>query len=853
MWKATIRGLLARRVRLALSALAVMLGVSFVAGTYVLTDTLDRSFNNVFDQTVSGVDLVVQVRQPFGGETERDRFPDAIVGRVAAVPGVATATGFLEDYAQIVDKNGDAIQTAGAPTFGIAWGQQGRDGPLRPIADGTTPSRPPRGPGEVAIDVGTARASDLHVGDHVRILLKGPAREFTIVGLFGFGSRVDAGGVTFAAFDVPTAQALFDAPGDVDAVNVTAANGGSVRALRTRIGTELGPAYEVDLARDVAHDRGKRVLTFLDLLTELLLGFAAIGLVVAAFIIFNTFTILVAQRTRELGLLRAMGASGGQVVTSVVVEAGMIGVLASIAGVALGFGLAAALFAVVGAAGFDVPDGPLVLSTRTIVAAMSVGVVVTLVSSIWPAVRAARISPIAAIADPAQAPERPLRLRAIIGGLAVAIGIPLLIVGLDRTRDAPNITSDIWLVALGALAVFFGVVILLATFARPLASVLGWPLRALGVTGVLARANATRNPRRTAATASALVIGLGVVGVVAIFGASAKASVRASVDRGIRADFVLKAQQFAGFSPQVAERLRSLPTLDAVAAMRFGNVRVNGNEETVAGIDVAQLRRVVDLRATPGSIAAMSDDGIMVYVDAAREYGVKPGDTVQVQFPRGFTVLRVVGTYQQEDFTGALPVPFVISKTAFDNGFGVGEQDSLIYVSAKGNADAAQQAIERALHHDFPNIQIFTRQEFRDDQERAIDRFLTVTYALLLLSELIAILGIVNTLALSVFERFRELGLLRAVGMSREQVRRMVRAESLVIALLGGIVGSAVGVFWGWAFTTALRSQGVTELEIPVGQLVAFLVLSMLAGVAAALLPAWRASRLDVLDAIAVD
>ena len=247
-------------------------------------------------------------------------------------------------------------------------------------------------------------------------MLKGPAREFKIVGLFGFGSRVDAGGVTFAAFDVPTAQALFDAPGSIDAVNVTAAKGESVRALRSRLGAELGPTYEVDLARDVARDRGKRVLTFLDLLTELLLGFAAIGVVIAAFIIFNTFTILVTQRTRELGLLRAMGASGGQVVTSVVVEAGIIGVLASIVGVALGFGLAAGLFALVGSAGFDVPDGPLVLSTRTIVAAMSVGVVVTLASSIWPAVRAARISPIAAITDPAQAPDRPLRRRSIIGG-----------------------------------------------------------------------------------------------------------------------------------------------------------------------------------------------------------------------------------------------------------------------------------------------------------------------------------------------------------------------------------------------------------------------------------------------------
>lgn len=853
MWRATIRGIFARKVRLALTALSVVLGVSFVAGTYVLTDTLDRSFSRVFDQTVSGVDLVVRLRAPFGGDTERDRFPDTTLAEVRDVSGVAAANGFLQDYAQFVGHDGEAIQTGGAPTFGIAWAQQHGNGPLRLVDDGPRPSRPPRTGGEVAMDAATARKNDFHVGDRVRVLLEGPAEEFEIVGLFGFGDTIDAGPVTFAAFDLATAQQVFDAEGQLDAINVTVAPGVSTRDVRVRLATALGPAYEAQTATAVARDRSEHVLDFLALLTQLLLGFAAIGLVVAAFIIFNTFTILVTQRTRELGLLRAMGATGHQVVLSVVGEAAVIGLVASAIGIGLGVAFAVGLFALVGAAGFDVPDGPVVVLGRTVIAALAVGVGVTVASAVWPAVRAARVPPIAAIHDVGEPRSRSFRWRFLVGLLLLAAGMPALVVGLQRTEDAPNVVDEIWLVALGALLVFFGVVVLLATFARPLASLLGRPLRAVGVAGGLARRNAMRNPRRTAATASALVIGLALVGLVAVFGDSAKSSVRAAVDRGIRADFVLKAQQFAGFSPQVAERLRSLPELDAVAAFRFGNVRVNGAEETMAGVDPTELAPVVALGITSGSIDAMGDDGVLVHDDAAREYGVGPGDTLQIQYPRGFATVEVAGTYRQEDFTGGLPVPFIVSKASYDQGFGDDEQDALVYVRAAGDEDAARAAIERRIGHDFPNVEILTRAQYRNDQERAIDRFLAVTVALLLLAEIIAVLGIINTLALSVFERTRELGLLRTVGMTRRQMRRMIRGEAVVIALIGGVVGTAVGLFWGWAFTTALRSQGITELSVPWAQLVVFILFSMLAGVAAALAPAWRAARLDVLEAIATE
>lgn len=856
MWKATVKGIFARKVRLALTAVAVLLGVGFVSGTYVLTDTLNQSFQGVFGQTLAGVNLVVQRTAPFGGggSADRERFPDSLVSTVKAVPGVADADGFVQGYAQFVDRSGHAIQSTGAPTLGIAWAQPGSHGPLRLIRDGTRPSRAPQRPGEVAMDLGTARRYGFHVGDHVDVLLQGPKERFRIVGLFGVGDRLDLGAVTFAAFDLPTAERVFATPGQLDAINVTAAPGTNLAMMRTRLQVALGPEYQLTSAAQVARDRGQIVLTFLDLLTQLLLGFAAIGVVVAAFIIFNTFTILVTQRTRELGLLRAVGASRTQVVASVIAEAAVIGLVAGGAGIGIGYGLADLLLSLSSRLGFDVPSQPLVLESRTIVVALAVGVFGTVAASAWPAVRAARVPPIAATTEVVTTRPRPFRRRAVVGTLLVAAGIPVLVIGLDRTKHASDVLREIWWVALGAMLVFFGAVVLLALVAGPLAGLLGRPLRAIGMTGTLARGNAMRNPRRTAATASALVIGLALVGLVATFGDSAKASVRRAVDSGIRADLILKAQQFAMFSPDVARRVAALPAVGAVTAFRFGNVRVpiGGNQETIAGADPAQLARVVDLGVGPGSIANMGADGVLVAQDASEQYRLAVGQVVNMQFPRGIETLRVAGIYRQRDFTGGFPVGFVVAAAAYEQGFGSDAQDALVYVRAKpGQAAAAREQVSAALVDTFPNIHVFTRAQYRSDQERAINQFLAVTVALLMLSELIAVLGIVNTLALSVFERTHELGLLRVVGMSRRQMRRMIRGESVIVALIGGVVGTALGLFWGWAFTTALRAQGVTVLSFPTAQLGAFVALSMVAGVIAALGPAWRASHLDVLAAIA--
>jgi putative ABC transport system permease protein len=376
------------------------------------------------------------------------------------------------------------------------------------------------------------------------------------------------------------------------------------------------------------------------------------------------------------------------------------------------------------------------------------------------------------------------------------------------------------------------------------------------MTVVLARGNATHNPRRTAATASALVIGLGLVGLVAIFAASTKASVQEAVDHGITADYVLKSQQFLGFSPEVSARAAALPTVKDVATLRFHKVRVGGKEETLAGAEPSGLQATTNLRLSSGSIAGLDPDGILVHRDAADDYGVKVGDRLSVQFTgTGFLDLRVAGIYDQEDFVGGFPVPFIVSRSTYETEFGPQTQAQVLYVKSKSPADVDQTGVElrKALHHDFPNVDIFTRAGYRDDQERAIDRFLAVTVALLLLAEIIAVLGIVNTLALSVYERTRELGLLRAVGMSRVQVRQMIRVESVIVALLGGVVGAGIGLFWGWAFTYALKSQGVTEFRIPALQLVVFLLLAALAGIVAAWFPARRAAGLDVLEAIATE
>jgi putative ABC transport system permease protein len=842
----SIRGLVARKVRLALTGLAVVLGVCFVAGTYVLTDTLKSSFDRVFAQTAVGVDAVVRTRAPFdAGNVSRVRLPSGLITAVRGADGVERAEGIVQGPAQFVARDGKkALDLGGAPAIGISWDLANHVSPLR-----VDSGRAPRIGGEVAMDAATAKRNGFRVGDMVRVLLNGPAQQARLVGTFCFASQCDLGGASFAAFDLRTAQNAFSSPNAYDFIDVKAKRGVPPEAMINSLQQVL-PGYEITNAASFAKETGKQVHEAFGFLNDALLGFASIGVFVGAFIIFNTFTILVQQRTRELGLLRALGARGGQVMRSVIAEAAAVGVLASVVGLFLGIGLAAVLLRVVERFGLHIPPGDTVLLQRTVIAAFIVGITVTVSSAVYPALRAARVPPVAAINDYGPTASAPLRRRTIAGVVVLVAGLVILAVGL--VRHYSQLTSRMEVVGIGALTTFLGVAVLSPVLSRPLSRVLGWPmLRALGVTGTLARGNAMRNPRRTSATASALTIGLSLVCLVAIFAASAKTSLHRALDSGVRADYILSAQQFNGFSPVASQRVGRAPAVRETASLRFDDAQIGNNTEMVTGVDPTALDDLINLGMVSGS-PRLALDEVLVHETEARFYRVSTGGTLMIWFPRtGPQPYRVAGVYGNDHFTGGIPVKFLINRTAFETNFGTNQQDTLAYAVAKpGQRAAAKAQIEQVLR-EFPNVTVKTPAEFQRQQEQTINMFLSALIALLLLSELIAILGIVNTLALSVFERTHELGLLRAVGMTRRQVRRMVRAESVIIAVIGGLLGIAVGVFWGWAMTRALRDQGLTHFSLPTLQLVIFLIASAIAGIVAAVLPAWRAGRLDVLQAIA--
>jgi len=864
MATATLRGLLARKVRLALTFVAVLLGVANVAGILVLTDTLRRSYDDVIAQTVAGVDAVVRApgadgeaatALAGGGLTgsARPRLAEGVLETVRGIEGVAAADGVVRGYAQFVDADGDAISTGAAPTVGLSWPSTG-SGPLRVLEEGG--GRPPERAGEVAMDAATAREHGFEVGDQVDVLLQGPARSVEIVGLFTFGEGFELGGITFAAFDLATAQQAFVAPGLLDAVYVRAAPDVAAEELRARIAAILGPGYDVASAEEVAGEDAAVVRRVLDLFGAALLGFATVGLVVGAFVVFNTFSMLVVQRNRELGLLRAVGASGRQVVGSVVAEAGVIGLVASAAGLAAGTATTALVLRLLDRLGFDVPSTDLVVNGRTVLAAVAVGVVVTVGAAAVPAWRASRLPPVVVFGGLDSGAGRPLGRRAVLGSVIVAVGAVTILVALRaESFESAEPAARIVAVAVGALGLLGGAVTLLATFARPLAQAIGGvgPARR-GITARLGRANAMRNPRRTAATASALVVGLALVCLAAIMAASTKASLAESVDGGIRADLVVSGDGLVGFSPEVAERVRQVPAVGAVASVQLGRVFVDDRSAVVAGVDARVLADVIDLDLRSGTTSGLAREGVLLHSDRADALDVGAGDTVTVSLPRlGLLATPVLGVYDQRSFIGGFPVPdAVVSSATFAGGFGETVQDSLVYATARdGDVQPAVRAVARVLADDFPNVEVQTRAEYRERQQDTVDQFLAGLVALLLLSEMISVLGIANTLLLSVHERTRELGLLRVVGMSREQVRAMVRSEAVIVAAIGAVVGIGLGVVWGWVFTLALEPLGITALAIPRLQIAGLAGLAVVAGLVAAVLPARRAARLDMLAAIA--
>ena len=841
MWRVTIKGLLAHKLRLALTGLAIVLGVTFIAGTFVLTDTLHNTFDSLFGNVYQNIDFQVRGVAQFGsgGTATRNPVPESLVATVQRVPGVEAAEGSVTGYAQYIAPDGKAISTGGAPTLGLSFDPNAQISALR-LVQGKDPTTPQ----QVVMDLGTAQKYGFKVGQSVRILLQGPTRTFTIVGLARFGTADNLAGATLAAFDTPTAQALMGEVGQFDTINVVAQPGADKTTVQRDIARALPRGVEVVTGQTVVNEATNAIGQALGFLNTALLVFAFIALFVGGFTILNTFSITVGQRTRELALLRIVGASRRQVFRSVLGEAAIVGLVSSLIGLGLGVLAAIGLEKLLSGFGVTLPSGPLVFEARTVIVCLVVGVGVTLVAAISPARRAVRIAPVAAVSAQQTEEEVPLRRRFTRGGIIFVVGVALLAWGLT----APAIA----LVGLGAVLIFVGVAMLAPAVARPMASVIGRPLaRLLGTSGRLGRENSMRSPRRTAQTSSALMVGLALVSAIAVFGASLSRSATASVDNAISADLIVSTTNNAGngnFSESVPQVASSVPGVTASTTVYGDQFEFRSSLESLLAIDTKEMSQTVILNTTSGSGApALAAGDLLVDTTTANSDHLTVGESVPVKFAlTGPQTMRIGGIYQPNALVGHFLVGDAFFVRHFQNPL-----PGAVLLKTDGST-GVQQAVARALAP-YPNVKVQSRAQFEASESAQVNQLLGLVYALLALAVVIALIGIVNTLMLSVFERTHEIGLLRAVGMKRRQVRAMIRSESVILAVFGAIIGIIIGTGLGIALVSALHSQGITNTVVPTSSLVVFLILAALLGLLAASWPARRAARLDVLAAIAAD
>jgi putative ABC transport system permease protein len=848
MWRAALKSLLARKLRLVLTAIAIVLGVGFVAGTLVLTDTALSAFDDLFGDVFARTDVVVQAENAFqdvaaggggGGGQERNPIPEAVLPEVQALPDVAAANGSVGGFAQVIDPATDeVISSGGAPAIGSSWDPD--------VTAFELTGQPPTASDEVVIDSDTVEEGDFEVGDDVRIVTPVGVDAYRLTGVIELPSGTTIGGATVAAFELGTAQQLFDREGQFDQIYVVAEEGASAASVARQIQTILPGGFQAITATDAAAEQTDQVREGLGFLRTALLVFAFVALFVGAFVIFNTFNIVVTQRTRELGLLRALGASRRQVFSSVVLESVLIGLLGSAVGLGVGIGLAVLLKQGLAFIGLELPPTPLEIRPTTIVAAFLVGTVVTVVASVFPARRASRVAPIEALREGGTGVHASLIVRSIVGGVLAALGLGLLAAGLFA--DVPQPAA---VVGGGVMFTFIGLAVLTPLFARPLAAAIGAPARGLGMTGRLGRENAKRNPRRTASTSAALMIGLGLVVFVSVFMTTLKASASETLDQTLRADFILSSTGFAPFSPGIAEELAERSEFSAVSPFRQAGAKIGGGLTFVAGVDEANIEDVIDVPMEAGSWDALSEPGtIAIHKGPARARDVGVGDVLPVRFARtGTQRLRIIGIFTDNRILGDYAVSFDEYQA------NVAEQlDFLVFVRrAEGVTLEQARAVLDDVVGKFPNIEINDQAEFKQQQNDLIDQVFGIVLVLLVLSVIISSFGIANTLALSIYERVRELGLLRAVGMQRSQLGWMIVVEAVIVSLLGAVLGIAIGILFGWAMQQALSDLGVSAFAVPWGLLVVFAVVAGLLGLVASIAPAVRASRIKVLEAIAYE
>ena len=835
MRNVTIKGLLAHKLRLALTALAIVLGVTFISGTFVLTDTLHNTFSVLFGSVYQKIDFQVRgvAQLGSGANATRNELPESLLATVRRVPGVEAAEGGIEGYAQFVAHDGQPIQTGGAGTLGISYDPDQQISALHIIAGG-----PPVTSGDVVMDAGTAQKYDFTVGQRVRVLSAGPVRTFTISGIAEFGSVSNLAGATLAAFTLPTAQAVVQEVGQLDFIDVVTAPGASKPAVQRDIARVLPAGVQVVTGQTVVNENTSAVNQALSFFSTALLVFAFISLFVGGFTIFNTFSIIVGQRTRELALLRIVGASRRQVFRSVLAEAAITGLVSSVIGLGLGVLAALGLEALLRGFGTTLPAGSLVFEPRTVVVGLAVGVGVTVVAAIGPARNAVRIPPIAALGDRQPDGEVSLRRRFAWGTAVALAGVVLLAIGLAVPAIA--------LVGVGAVGIFVGVAMLSPAIARPLSSVIGRPLaRVFGEPGKLGRQNSMRSPRRTAQSAAALMVGLALVAAMSVFGASVSRSTTSSVDQAISADLIVTATGTGQLSESIPRRASAVPGVTVTTTVYRSQFEFAGSLTTLTGVSTQHLADTLILRMTAGAPAALAQGELLIDSTTAQSKHLSVGDTVPVKFAQtGPAAVRIGGIYQANALIGS----YLVSAEFFGSHFS--NQTPAALLLRTGGSGTVDHDVAHALAP-YPNAQVQTRAQFEQAQTATVNQLLGLVYALLALAVLIALIGIVNTLMLSVFERTREIGLLRAVGMKRRQVRTMIRSEAVILAIFGAIIGIIIGTGMGIALVSSLKQQGITDTVVPASSLVVFLLLAGLLGLLAAGWPARRAARLDVLAAIA--
>ena len=836
---AMFRSMLTHRLRLVLTGLAIALGVAFMSGSFVFSATLTRGLDSLFAQASMGTDVEVTHSSPAGptitGSPARP-LPASVLATVRGVPGVAAADGEIAAQAVLLGRDGKPLPGS----FGVALSWPA-DAPFQ-AAFSRRNGQPPAGPGQVMIDWGSARRGHFAVGESIGIAIAGRAVPFTISGITGYGSADSIGGGSMAIFGLGAAQQLFGKAGEYDRIVVKAFPGMSAAKLRDRVASVLPPGDEAVTAASASASAAQQINGQLGILTGFFLSFAGIALLVGAFVIWNTFSILVGQRTRELALIRALGAGAGQVFRSVLAEAAMIATVASAAGVGLGLGLARGLAALLSAFGFSLPVSGLVLPAAELAVALGTGIAMTVVASLPPAYRATRVSPVQAMRDPAPGPTRFPAGRLAAGVAVTTAGLAALLAGILGG------TGQVALAGAGAACCFIGATLLAPLVVRPLAYLAGAPLvRLPGRVGLLARGNTMRNPKRTSATAAALMIGLAVIAATSVLVSSARATISRQVGAASRTDFYVQATNGdTGLSPALAGTIARQPGVLAATEVRQTVATVAGAaNRTVDGVDPAAIGRFTDLGVTAGQAGSLSGGGIMVSSDVASGRGWKAGQEIQVQFGSyGVYRLRIVAIFAN---IGPLS-GYLVSNTTLGADSGV-RSDHVDLVRAPASA---RRTIQAALAG-YPGAQLLDQTGYIASQTSVLNSLLTLVTAMLILAIVIALLGVVNTLALSISERTREIGLLRAIGMQRGQLRQMVAAESMIISVIGALLGTVLGLGLGAALATALTRSQQATVAIPAGQLVIYILATGTAGVLASIGPARRAARLDMLTAIAAE